>query len=509
MPESSESLKTAVLLCGHVPQSMALHQWLSQAVPGVVVHVVPDLCSRPQVIGTLVQASAALRLVLGHCVRGYAVGEVQAQARAAGLDALGIETVSLHSAAANVEKAKVLLAAAVARARAFVGSKPEHAKPYLSANLSRRSLLQLSLPEYRSAPAIDESLCAAELGCKACVQVCPQAALTWSHGRIYHDKRACEPCGLCVTTCPCSAIHNPALTPAQLAAQLRTLLDPTIGTIQPRGVVFCCQRAPEPHEPWHAGWMPVTLPCVGMAPPSWLLAPLLLGAGAVGVLACHNRCATGQDEVIAGRVAYCQEFLRLIGTPAETVSLTPALDQPPHGEGKRVAIEKPFDHPAPVLMRLAQESAAPPGWVLDHPYAPLGVVAIREDVCTACGRCALACPTGALDFAQQEEGVALTFDTALCTACGQCLPPCPEAEHAAISIARRTDLERMGRGRTPLYQAELARCIACGAPIAPLAMLKRIEALLGSAYAATMPVISRYCMDCRSFACYEPRGAPP
>jgi ferredoxin len=236
---------------------------------------------------------------------------------------------------------------------------------------------------------------------------------------------------------------------------------------------------------------------LGMAPPSWLLAPLLLGASAVGVLACEGGCATGQDRVIAGRVAYCQEFLQMLGAPAAMVSLTPALHQAPRGTGHKVAVEAPFDSPATVLMHVARQYDAPPGAMLDHPYAPFGVVEIREDVCTGCSRCALACPTGALGWAQQEDGIALTFEAALCTACGQCLPTCPEAKDGAISLARRTDLARLGQGRTSLYRAELARCVACGAPIAPRTMLKRIAALLGSTYAATMPVLSRDCKDCR------------
>lgn len=118
------------------------------------------------------------------------------------------------------------------------------------------------------------------------------------------------------------------------------------------------------------------------------------------MLACRGGCTTGQDQVIAGRVAYCQEFLQLLGAPAEMVRLAPALDQPPPGAGHRVAVEAPFDYPATVLTQLVRKYDAPPDAVLDHPYAPLGVVEIREDVCTGCSRCALACPTGALGFAQ-------------------------------------------------------------------------------------------------------------
>jgi len=503
-PQTLVLLSAGLRTLGHGLDLEAVQRWLGMTIPAVHVQCLPDDGRGKGELVQAVGASGATRLVLGLCSEIYAVAEVQAQVRQARLDPLGIEVVNLGAAAAlahpqpqATEKAKILLAAAVARARAFAGSTPAQVKLCLTASVSRRSLLQLALPVYRAAPAIDASRCAAELGCQACVQVCPQGALARVDGRIYYDKEKCDPCGLCVTACPRTAIQNPAITPAQVEAEVSTLLDPALGCIQPRGLVFRCQRSPLPQGPWHAGWMPVTLPCVGMAPPSWLLAPLLLGASAVGVLPCRGGCATGQEQVIAGRVAYCQEFLQMLGAPAEMVSLAPALDQPPRGAGNRVAVEAPFDAPATVLLQLAQQYDAPLDAVLDHPYTPLGVVTIQTDVCTGCGRCALACPTGALGFAQREDGVALTFEAPLCTACGQCLPTCPEAEHAAISLARRTDLRCLEQGRTSLYRAELARCIACGAPIAPLAMLKRIEALLGKTYAATMPVLSRYCMDCR------------
>jgi ferredoxin len=130
-------------------------------------------------------------------------------------------------------------------------------------------------------------------------------------------------------------------------------------------------------------------------------------------------------------------------------------------------------------------------------------VDIRADVCTGCGMCAMVCPTQALDFAQQEGSVSLSFDAALCTACGQCLPKCPEAAADAITLARRTDIERIGQGRTSVYQEETARCVTCGASIAPRRMLRRIEALLGSPFAATMPVLNQYCMACRSTAALQ------
>jgi ferredoxin len=225
-----------------------------------------------------------------------------------------------------------------------------------------------------------------------------------------------------------------------------------------------------------------------------------MGASAVGVLPCQGRCSFGQDKIIAGRVAYCQEFLQAVGAPAAIVSLSPAQSHSPRGEGEWVAVEEPFDHTSAVnvLVKLAQVYKASPDLAFSHPHSPLGVIEVREDACTGCGMCAMACPTDALSIEQRQEGASLDFDATLCTACGQCLPRCPETESNAITLSRRTDLERIEQGRTSIFRTETTRCVACGAPIAPGAMIKRIEALLGSEFAATMPILTRYCIDCRS-----------
>ncbi len=546
------NLKTLVLLCadlatlGHGLDLEEIRNWLQEKVPAVHVQFAPNLDRRPRDLAGVVAASGAVRLVLGLCSRKYAAAEVQVQARKAGLDPLGIEVVNLGDYAALLypqsqatDRAKILLAAAVARARAFPGSQPENVKPYLPAAVSRRSLFTLSLLEYRPVPSIQRRYCLAEMGCQLCVQACPLGALQVTNGQVRLEKSRCESCGLCLTACPREAIQFPGYALAQLEAQLRTLLDPAINHIEPRGILFTCQRAPEPLVSCHEGWMPVELPCLGMARPSWFLAPLLMGARAVGVLPCQG-CLMGQDEAIEGRVAYCQEFLQLIGAPAEMVKLFPTLDQPPRGDGwladGRWQMADASYQPsalshlplatANVLLRLAQAYNTPSGpslrpracpaklpeWgersegagpALEHPYSPLGIVEIREDVCTGCSMCTKACPTYALSFEQRDDNVCLTFDAALCNACGQCLLRCPEVERGAIRLKKAVDLAYLGQGRTLVYREETLRCIVCGTPIAPGKLLKRVEALLGTEYAATINRFQRYCPACRGVASLE------
>ena len=500
-----------VLLCQELagldtgPDLLAVERSLVESSSPLEVRRIANVCQGSSQLEGAALTSGAERLVLGVCSGEYALAKIQVQARKSAIDPLGVEVVNLgaltglgYSPARATEKASILLCAAIARARAFRGSQPIHAKPYLRERLSRRSFFRLPLPEYRAVPSIEASLCAADRGCRACVEVCPNSALQWAGGQVHYDRSRCDPCGLCITTCPCGAITNPSITAAQLEAEVRTLLDPAWGRLQPRGIVFACQESPEPAE-LHAGWMRVRLPCVGMAPPHWLLAPLLMGASRVGVIPCGDSCAVCQDELIAARAAYCQEFLEAIGAGRELVRVSPALSEPPVGASRRELLERPFEHDSAsrVLMTLAREHGAPDDLVLDHPQSPLGVIGISAEACTACSMCAKACPSGALEFSEQRDSVSLSFDTRLCTACGQCLPRCPEAARGAIHLEKRTDAARMSEGRRHLLETEVRRCVACGGPVAPAGMLRRIESLLGSDYAVSLPVLNRYCSDCR------------
>jgi ferredoxin len=435
--------------------------------------------------------------------------DIQTQARKMELDVLGVEIISIQGV--GLEKAKILLTAAVAKARGYAGSEPENARPYFSTKVSRRALFKLSALEYRAVPCIRESQCAADIGCKVCVKVCPNGALEWSggtpersNGKVHYDKMKCEPCGLCVTACPRGAIIDPVITPVQLEAQISTLLDPAVGNIKSRGILFTCQRVPNPEKLCHEGWMPVKLPCVGMALSSWFLAPLMMGASAVAVLPCGRGCSVGQTRTIKGRIAYCQEFLRLIGASEDLVRLSQSLDQPPPESGKGVSLETPFSHKAiaNVFLRIAQEYDADEV-VIEHPNSPLGIVEVRGDVCTGCGICAKTCPTGALLHDVGDEDITLTFDTARCVACGQCLSKCPEVDRNAISLSKRTDLGCIGQGRTPIYREDTLQCIACSDPIAPVQMIKRIEKLLGSEYTTATSILTRYCPTCRSTVAFH------
>ncbi len=538
------NLKTAVFLCadletlGRGLDLRELQRWLQESVPEVCIQVMHDLGKRPEEITGAVAAYGAERLVLGLCHGEYSRAEVQVQVRKAGLDPLGIEAVNLgvyaglsHHRQRAMERAKILLTAAVARARAFPGSWPENVKPCLSGNLSRRSLLSLSLMEYQPVPSIRGSYCVAGSGCDSCVQACPCGALEKVGARIRLDKSRCDACGLCVTECPREAVRFPGHTPNQIAAQITTLLDPNVGGLQSRGILLTCQRsalilenlatkgppgADSRSQISNSGveLLPVQVPCLGMVPPTWLLGWLTMGASAVGLFPCPGRCPFDQKEVIESRVAYCREVLRVVGGSSERIRLLQLEDERidffTFSMDAGLATWEPERRiwnpsPAQTLLQLAQDYQVPEGVFLDHPHSPLGLVEVT-DGCTGCGVCATACPTDALTLERRDVDLSLTFDAALCTACGLCLRKCPEAEKQVLHLKRITDFRRLSQGRVALYEDQYVRCEACDAPFAPESMLMRMEAMIGDETAPAVSAMARYCPRCRGGFGTEPVG---
>jgi ferredoxin len=493
-------LNALVLACADGIPGLAPEEWLWLRTADV--RVVPGLCRDPDIIAR--HAFGASSLVLAFCSSHLPRGPVQAAVRRAALDPLGVEVVDLRVAGDDIERLILMLEAAVARASSFAGSAPENARMILPRAVTRRALLKLRIAEYVAVPSIEPSRCVAHRGCRACVEACPRGAITFSDAAISIDAARCDPCGLCTSACPVEAVVDPTVTPAQLDAQVRALLDPSVGPPGPRGILFTCRRSRLAEA--KAGWYPVELPCTGMAPASWLLAPLLLGAAAVGVRLCGvSGCPLGRDEVVRDRVAFSRRLLGAIGWSEDRVAAGPVgLPQAPV-LGRSFAPHDAFEPGAAgrVLLALAERgtdghATDGHGFDLAHPGSPVGIVDIRADACTVCGMCARTCPTEALVFAPRDGTVDITFDGVRCTACGQCVVSCPEAARGAIAVRRVASRDVLARGATRLVGSDVASCLRCGQPVAPLTMLSRVAELLGPEAGRMTRLLESYCLDCRA-----------
>jgi ferredoxin len=91
--------------------------------------------------------------------------------------------------------------------------------------------------------------------------------------------------------------------------------------------------------------------------------------------------------------------------------------------------------------------------------------AIVADTCTACGACAKACPTGALEFTKADDGGSyiLKFNARKCIDCGFCTRVCMPK---AIQKAPADFSSVFASESVTLREGKLVRCANCGAPVA-------------------------------------------
>jgi len=420
----------------------------------------------------------------------YDLGFIQGALRESGVDPLGVPIVALNDTA-TAERLTVAAAGVVARHRAFRGSRPEHAKMQWPTLMSRRRLFALGVPQYIGAPSIDPTLCTAEHGCRLCIETCPVSALEFVAGNIAYDVDMCVACGVCVTTCPTGATVNPTVTEKQIAAQTQAII---AASEHPVGIEYRCRDAQL--GPLEDGWYPVDVPCTGMLTIGWLLAPLVLGAGAVAAPSCGaTGCSIGSDDRLAAHLSDASSMLAELDIPERHML-----------SGGRGAVPEPLrDVDAPSLENFYDTNVylalAAVAGVSDAVFTPtagtVGVVTINELACTACEQCAVVCPSHALSTHQHEETVEISFDPFRCVGCEMCVSICPERERGAITVKRDFDVAELTLGSRIVYSGSTSTCEVCGGPIAPSAMLDRIQSMLGPEHAGTLDLISRRCLNCR------------
>lgn len=511
-PSDTAEPTTLVLLCRDLLDKALANDladaalWLTTRFSHVLVRWKDGLCHTPIALKLAAREVKAQRLVLGLCSSHYPELEVQAHVRKAGLDPLGLQVLDLGSCwdgTAASSMARLLLAGAVARARAFSSSRPENLKAVLlplQQKMSRRALFTLPPVAYLPVPSIDRSACAAGDGCDQCVAACPHGALEKDGDVILVDRARCQSCGACLRACPHRAVQLPGWSAPELEAQLAWLLNGDVKTAD-RGVLFLCKKTTLLPGP---GWLPVNLPCMASLPMSAILQALVRGATEVALLPCGEKCSSASEGWLEGRVRYCQDLLALLGDDPGKVRVVES------GVPAMYRASEPFidadDSPVPLrlygsgadaeaVLALASRFPGSEGRALPHPQSPLGVVSIHPQTCTACGACAGACPTGALSLERHDEQVAIIFDQRLCTACGRCVSLCPEKAAEAITVAPTTDLTLLASGRRTLLQDREAHCQRCGSVVASGRLLERLATMLGSGFNETL--LGSLCPACR------------
>lgn len=288
--------------------------------------------------------------------------------------------------------------------------------------------------------------------CSACLDACPQAALSFApaadgRGRVVRlDAVACDGCGLCVPACPTAAIRReePAMplrdgdTLFIAAAALGPIAGIAATAWTPRLDAFGMRDVAR----WHlAGIARIVTPAAdaatsagdgaGFAQAVADLALLAASRGsAVPVLesvpldrwiAAARAATATTGEVVSGRRAF---FRRLLGGAGEAVRRAVA----------GCAVGLPL--------------AAAGGKMSAHALAAVAP-AFDADRCDGCDACVRLCPRGA--WRRDDDGLVLRPTD--CDGCGVCVDVC---DRSALRLER---LVAAAERRHPL---ETIRCIDCG-----------------------------------------------
>jgi ferredoxin len=103
-------------------------------------------------------------------------------------------------------------------------------------------------------------------------------------------------------------------------------------------------------------------------------------------------------------------------------------------------------------------------WRIESTLLPFGEVTVDESLCSACGRCAFVCASGAPAMEDVSDAViALTLDSHACSACEVCVLSCPEG---AITLRRVASAERLIPHRIRVKIVNQLKCVACGSKLA-------------------------------------------
>ena len=306
--------------------------------------------------------------------------------------------------------------------------------------------------------------------CRRCVKACPADAITVRGNDLTLDNHACVSCGACTVVCPVEALVPLDPTDADLAAGAARSASALDGT-----AVIACARmaAKDVGDPSKYAMVPC------MARVDEVLLVELAAAGIERVVLVDGTCRTckyrdtsaGVDEAVAQAQALiaAQGGSAIIERASEFPAQAVLEDRASlYGQERRgfftrstkrareasvktaeVMVFKEFEQRMPSLReRLGVTASGAMPWLtaqrrerlmdsLDQIGAPVqdtvssrqfATVSIDEEKCSACGMCAVFCPTGALKKSDEkpEDGVGsyLEFQAFDCVNCRVCADVC-------------------------------------------------------------------------------------
>jgi len=335
----------------------------------------------------------------------------------------------------------------------------------------------------------DRCLRASGSDCRACVEICPAAALRVgpkdSTEAPQTERSRCTDCGLCAATCPGGAIAGVGVPPAALTRQAER---------QSHSISLVC--APARRQPQHDDENPdFSIGCLAALHPETVVAialalqpgsPLTLRRGQC------SACPSAQQARVDAVVSQSVDLLQRLDESKRTIVVAVTPDGPDrqsaparrgraarHGwsrrelltarrSGARKATAPAVTRARAELLHYTAGPSSSASLQLRHPLDAKG--------CTFCHACAVVCPTQALRIGLRSadgtedhpQHLELAVDPARCLGCGRCAEVCVD------------DLLTLGRGLGPairhtgparglvvIAQGNRSSCDTCAQPLAP------------------------------------------
>ncbi len=494
------------------------------------VRVVKNLCSTLSELSATLKDTGAQRVIVACRYASLVRDEVKLVTRRLGVHPAGVVVLDLASGPrvttrAFVEHSTIQIHAALTAvfsadlSSAFSEGRSSSAKRY-----SRRNLFHPGEVARPLSATWSSDLCQCSGRRRACVDACQFGALTLVGSRIVVNRDRCTGCGACLGTCPSAALSISGVTVSTFEEVVKVLAVASLKHDPRPGIAITCENAAT-RATVGGEWLTLDVSSLEMASLGWPL-QLLASGISVRLSGCSQaRCGSRAHEVI-GLCRY------LIERSASNLIIEPQSDAEPEPLCAELRIAS-ASHLAPrgadaiglrepdatisalsflsehgevgvAPVELASPAASPAGAALDallsveSVFSPMGQVNVEGDMCSACGSCAVACPTGALSIgADDDAAFTLTLDLVACTACGACVPSCPER---AISLQRVIASSSFKSARKVVARVETnGHCTVCGARLVDGLAPSVIASLLSDSHAqlAARLLQSRTCVDCQ------------
>lgn len=152
--------------------------------------------------------------------------------------------------------------------------------------------------------------------CGICVGTCPYSALKWrtveGEEKLTLDLLSCKGCGLCVVSCPTKAIEHPYFSTDKILKTIDILAE---FPGKPKAIAFCCKscgyaasdEAGRSRIQYHTNVFIVPVPCMGRLDANFILHAFVRGFDVVFCIGCHE----GNCRYITG-VSSLKERIELL-----------------------------------------------------------------------------------------------------------------------------------------------------------------------------------------------------